>query len=119
MKRGYLLPEGCKDLADVAKFQQKQVPEALFYSHILHKAALYNPTAKSWTVSAPPPLTRQVYISSPTSVKKLAALLEQKPFRIICDLVQLGIWASVDSLLDFEAISAVARIHGFEAIKAG
>jgi hypothetical protein len=66
-----------------------------------------------------PPLTKQVFISPPTSVRKLAALLGQKPFQIICDLTQFGIWATVDSLLDFKASSEVARKYGFEALKAG
>jgi hypothetical protein len=120
MKRGYLLPKGCKDLSDVAKLMPKQEPGMVF-SPALKKFVAYKPGADIWTKSAPPPLppiTRQVFISAPMTVKKLAALLEQKPFQIICDLTQFGIWAEADSVIEFNACSLVARLHGFEAIKA-
>ena len=117
MKRGYLLPDGCKDLTDVAKLKQQPVG---FLPPWSHKFTSYNPTLKSEKQPAAlPPITRQVFISPPMTVKKLAALLEQKPFRIICDLMQLGIWAAADSVIDFKASSLVAKIHGFEAIKTG
>jgi hypothetical protein len=74
----------------------------------------------SWKQSASlPPLTRQVFIAPDTTVKKLAALLGQKPFKIICDLVQLGTFATVDEVLDFKVVSMVAKMNGFAAIKAG
>jgi hypothetical protein len=107
MKRGYLLPDGCKDLTDVAKFKAKQ--------DLPHVAL-----ALTWRPPNPlPAVTRQVFIPPDTTVKKLAALLGQKPFEIIGDLMQLGMFATVDEVLEFTAISAVARLHGFEAIKAG
>src|ERR1051325_499090 len=96
MKRGYLLPEGCKDLTDVVKAKQKPVPTALFMPSV-KSSWVYNPTDKTWTQLPPPlpPVTRQVFISPPMTVKKLAALLEQKPFQIISDLTKFGIWAQV------------------------
>jgi hypothetical protein len=120
MKRGYLLPKGCKNLSDVAKLKPEPDPGVLFSSS-LKKLLVYKPVADIWTKSPPPlpPITRQVFISAPMTVKKLAALLEQKPFQIICDLTQFGIWAEVDSVIEFNACSLVARLHGFEAIKAG
>ena len=117
MKRGYLLPEGCKDLNDVAKFKVKQMPEVLL-SSLPDKVGSDNATAQSGKQSAAlPPISRQVFISADTTVGKLAALLGQKPFKIICELLQLGTFASVDDLLDFKIISRVARMHGFQAIK--
>lgn len=116
MKRGYLLPEGCKDLNDVAKLKSRDVPTVL--STVLLQTAYYNPTAKPSKQSVPlPPITRQVFIPPGTTVKKLAALLEQKPIAIIGDLMRLGVFAMVDYVIDFKAISAVARMHGFQAIK--
>jgi hypothetical protein len=119
MKRGYLLPEGCKDLTDVAKLKQLQPPGVLT-PNWPHKFTVHKPTAKAQKPAAAlPPMSRQVFISPPMTPMKLAALLEQKPFRIICDLMQLGVWATVYSVIDFKACSLVARMHGFEAIKAG
>lgn len=109
MKRGYLLPEGCKDLAIVAKIERKQD----LLSQYLARALAGKPSPPL------PVMTRQVVILPHTTVKKLAALLGQKPFRIICDLVQLGTFASVDDVLQFTKISDVARMHGFLAIRAG
>ncbi len=109
MKRGYLLPDGCKDLSSVVMPKLKL--DSL--SRYLSKAV----AAKS--VMSLPPVTRQIVIPPKTTVKKLAVLLRQKPFRIICDLAQLGTFASVDDLLEFHMISDVARMHGFLAIRAG
>jgi hypothetical protein len=117
MKRGYLLPEGCKDLSDVAKLKPRQMPDVLLAS-LPEKFTFYDQTDKAPKPSAPlPPITRQVFIPPGTSVKKLAALLEQKPIEIIGDLMKLGVFAMVDYLLDFETISKVARMHGYQAIK--
>ena len=78
-----------------------------------------NETLKPWKQTSPlPPISRQVFIPPQTTVRQLAALLGQKPFQIIGDLMQLGIFAKANSLLDFKAISEVARMHGFAAIKA-
>lgn len=124
MKRGYLLPPGCKDLADVLKHKQQPVPGAVLHSlpqipkgHWM--AAVYNPILKAWKqLPALPPLKGQVFIPPDTSVKMLATLLGQKPFQIIGDLMTLGVFAQVDSILNFRTISEVARFYGFTAIKA-
>ena len=133
MKRGYLLPPGCKDLADVLNHKQNPVPGAVLHSlpEISEKnwtvynpvpkklGVTYDPTLKFWKPPAPlPPLKGQVVILPHTTVKKLAALLGQKPFQIIGDLMQLGMFATADFLLDFKTISKVARMYGFTAIKA-
>jgi hypothetical protein len=116
MKRGYLLPDGCKDLSDVAKLKQEDVPKAL--TAALLQTAYYHPTAKVSKGSASlPPITRQVFIPPGTTVQKLAALLEQKPIEIIGDLMKLGVFAMTDYVIDFKTISEVARMHGFQAIK--
>jgi hypothetical protein len=116
MKRGYLLPDGCKDLSDVAKLKHKDVPKV--FSAAALQAAFYDPMAKVSKGSASlPPVTRQVFIPPGTTVDKLAALLEQKPFEIIADLMTLGVFAMVNYVIDFKTISEVARMHGYQAIK--
>lgn len=117
MKRGYLLPPGCKDLADVLKHKEKFVPGAVLHSppqipkgHWM--TALDKPTSKAWKEKG------QIFVPPGTSVKTLATLLGQKPFQIIGDLMALGVFALVDSILDFKTISKVARFYGFTAIKA-
>jgi hypothetical protein len=102
MERGYLLPEGCKDLIDVFKLKPK-----------------HETKHQSRPTSAPPaplpPIAGEIIIPQKTSVLDLARLLNQKPFRIVADVMQLGIFAIVKQTLDFEIISSVARKYGFIA----
>jgi hypothetical protein len=100
MKRGYLLPEGCKDLIDVLKpkvqrsvAQQQAPPRTL------------------------PPITGELSISAQMTAMELAAVLKQKPFNIIADLMELGIFATVVQQLDFDTMSRVVRMYGFAAKK--
>ena len=119
MKRGYLLPKGCKDLSDVAKLKHKHVPDSV-WAYLPQKVTFYNPVTKSYKQfpTPLPPVTRQVFIQPNTTVRKLADLLGQKPFEIIGDVMKFGVFASVDEVLDFKIIAFVARMHGYEAIKA-
>jgi len=107
MKRGFLLPNGSKDLSGVAKPTQKRALDlrALGFSNF-KKLPL-------------PPITRQVFIPPKTSIYKLAELLGLKPFEIAADLLKLGVFDMVDNIIDFKTICEVARMHGFLAIKAG
>jgi hypothetical protein len=102
MKRGYLLPEDCKDLIDVLKPKSRSEP----------KRPSPPPPA------ALPPITGELVIPAQTSVLDLARLLGQKPFRIVADLMQFGVFATVKQTLDFEVISSVARKYGFIAKRA-
>src|SRR5947209_12379503 len=73
-ERGYLLPKGCKDLIDVINlFQEKRNPT------ILLKAVS--------TPSDPEPQSKgDLLVSEPITVRELALLLKEKPFKIIADL---------------------------------
>ena len=108
MQRGYLLPEGCKDLNDVLKRKQKR-------SHYLLPKL---PKQLAQLPKGFPPVKGEIIIPAQTTVSHLAALLSQKPFLIIADLMQMGVFANVWQLLGFETISRVARKYGFIAKKA-
>jgi hypothetical protein len=131
MQRGYLLPEGCKDLIDVLK-QPMQPPSrqparlvdisnlkqlAEFLKLIKFKPQQPQPVLQS---PAPlPPIIGEIVITDQTPASKLAALLGQKLFQIIADVMELGVFATATQPLSFEIISRVARKYGFMAIKAG
>lgn len=116
MKRGYLLPPGCKDLSDALKLKQKHAQSLMYY--FPHLPTGHDTTAKSGkTPEAWQPVTGQIFVGPGTSVKKLATLLGQKPFQIIGELMKLGVFVQTDSLLNFEMIAKIARIYGFTAIK--
>ncbi len=103
MKRGYLLPEGCKDLIDALKLKPQHEPKHPSSQHHVSPPSL-------------PPVIGELVIPEPTSVSDLARLLNQKPFRIIADLMQFEIFfATAKQTLDFETISSVARKYGFIA----
>ena len=109
MKRGYLLPDGCKDLSDAAALKLKHGK----LSRLLAMTTMAMPQGPL------PPVTKQVFIQPQTTVKKLAALLELRPIEVVGDLMKLGVFAMVDQRLDFKTISDVAKMHGFLAIDAG
>jgi Translation initiation factor IF-2, N-terminal region len=99
MKRGYLLPEGCKDLIDVLKAKG---PESLPQT-----------TATPWPQSA-----GEVKVVAKMTVGELAAALAQKPVQILRDLMELDVFASPKSQIDFETIGKVVRKYGFTAMRA-
>jgi len=100
MKRGYLLPEGCKDLIDVIKLKPESEPSTPLPQQCVAKSDL-------------PPVIGEIVIPQPTLVGELAGLLKQKPFQIVADLMQFGVFANVNQALDFDIISSVARKYGF------
>ncbi len=104
-ERGYLLPTGCRDLIDAIKLKAEPQP----------KIFLKPPSAPAEQL---PALKGDLMVSEPTTVKQLAALLGEKPFKIIADAMELGVFATVNQTLSFEAISRIARKYGFIAKRA-
>jgi len=101
MQRGYLLPKGCKNLSDAWK---KSFPSAM--SPQVH-------------VSRPLPLIiGEKSVPSQMSVAELAEKVRQKPYRIVADLMEMGVFAMVSQKVGFEVISAVLRKYGYMAKKA-
>jgi len=121
MQRGYLLPEGCKDLNDVLKRKQKRahylLPKLPNQFAQLPKGCglLIRPRKQPAPL---PPVEGEIIIPDQTTVSQLAALLSQKPFLIVADLMQMGVFANVWQLLGFETISRIARKYGFVVKKA-
>ena len=102
-ERGYLLPKGCKDLIDVINlFQEKRKPTIVL-------KAVSTPSDQELKSSV------DLLVSEPITVRELASLLNQKPFEIIADLMDLGVFATVNQCLGFEAVSQIARKYGYLA----
>ena len=121
MKRGYLLPKGCKDLIDAMRLKASLLPQGgehpLNISKLKPQVFDFKLKHNPQTPVPLPPVTAQLVIPDQTTVSQLAALLGQKPFNIVADVMQLGVFAFVDQVLDFETISNVARKYGYLAIK--
>lgn len=138
MGRGYLLPAGCKDLIDVLNLKSGQSQ--------LHPAQLIDLSKLKLKLSPPqlnqlldalkklkqqlepkqpfpsppaplPPIKGEMVVPAETTAAQLAALLGQKPFQIVADVMDLGFFVTANDPLSFEIIFSVARKHGFFAIK--
>lgn len=110
MKRGYLLPTGCKDLIDVLNLQARQDAQP---------AHAENQSLPPLVFKSPlPPLLSEVVLEEQMSVRNLATALKQKPYRILADLMEFGVFAGMSQLISFEIIAKVARKYGYKAVKA-
>lgn len=97
MKRGYLLPSGCKDLIDVLKSNRQ--PTLFGGTDPCSKKIIFG------EVTVPPQMT----------VNELAQALNQKPFIIIADLIKIGVLVNGSQQLNFDLISRIAQKYGFVA----
>ena len=102
MKRGYLLPEGCKDLIDAFGSRARPSPKL----------------AHGGSLPPPPPITVEMTFPAELTVSELAATLSRKPFLIIGDLMKLGLFVTVSYKLDFDTISKLVRYYGIDAKRA-
>jgi len=110
-ERDCSLPPGCKDLIDVLRLEAER--EAKISPVPAWKTG---PDAGSGT--APHANLQLAEIAHPVAVKELAALLGQKPFQIVADLIELKVMANVNQRITFEFAARVAQKYGFVAKRA-
>jgi hypothetical protein len=104
-KRDCLLPQGCKDLIDVLRLQQPKPAQERVPETILGKKS--------------PPITQYVTLPSSVSVKKLIELAGKKPFCIIADLMDLGVFENIGGSVTFDIAARVLRCYGIAAALEG
>ncbi len=63
--------------------------------------------------AAAPVVDKSVQIKAPISVADLSVIMGLKPFKIIADLLPMGVFANPDSILDAEQLAGVCEKHGF------
>jgi len=138
-KRSYLLPPGCKDLIDLLRLEeQKKRPSIelpmlqglpglqggeIFIAgtqEILGAWKLKKKKSKEPQADSPPsiPSVREVVIPDEILVRELAKIAGQKPFKIIADLMEIGIFQNVSHPIAFEAASRILKKYGIIAKKA-
>jgi hypothetical protein len=100
-KRDYLLPPGCKDLIDVLRLNQS-IPSLW-------------PPARQRRRKPNPPITHHVTVPDPVSVEQLIKLAGTKPFCIIADLMELGLFVNTDGNVSFDIAARVLRGYGIAA----
>jgi hypothetical protein len=130
-KRSYLLPPGCKDLIDLLRLeeQKKQLPNQW---PMLPSMSGFAPSALEFTAwklnKNTPKKTEAGGTGTPASeviipehgvlVLELAKLTGQKPFKVIADLMEIGIFANVKQKVGFDAAARVLKKYGITAKKA-
>ena len=107
MKRGYLLPSGCKDLIDVLNLKLQPQPEFL--------PILQIPKTPGTDPLPVLPIVGNLIVTEHMTVRELAEALKQKPFKVIADLMELGAFANVDQEVSFKVIAKVAQKYGYIA----
>jgi hypothetical protein len=136
-KRSYLLPPGCKDLIDLLRLEEHkkristQLPplpgvsgllkgETFIAStqEILGPWKLKKKKSKQPDESLSLPSIGEVVIPDEILVRELARIAGQKPFKIIADLMEIGIFANVTQKIGFEGASRVLKKYGILAKKA-
>ena len=56
---------------------------------------------------------KRIFVPDFIAVKELAGLLELKPFRVVADVLELGIFRHADDLIDFSTAATIGKKHGF------
>ena len=110
MKRGYLLPPGCKDLIDALNLKSPPKPEL--------PPILQKPKIKASSSLPVLPIVGELLVPDMMTVAMLAKALKQKAYYIVADLMEMGLFASAHQQLPFDTIAKVAQKYGYIAKKA-
>ena len=60
----------------------------------------------------------ELLVSERATVRELATLLGQKPFKILADAMELGVFVTLNQSLGFKAILQIAAKYGYQAKRA-
>lgn len=118
MNRGYLLPQGCKDLIDAWKLKGSAPWGAFKYlpsmtpeqwkaigSGLMHKSLNFK-------------FKGMLTVPAQVSVLELATMLNQNMSQILADLLKTAGFAAIKEQLDFTTVSKIAWKYGFIVRKA-
>ena len=56
---------------------------------------------------------KRIFVSDYIEVQELAELLEEKPFKVVAELLQMRIFKHANQLIDFSTAATVGNRHGF------
>jgi hypothetical protein len=134
-KRSYLLPPGCKDLIDLLRLEEQKKRSAIQLptlegllggeTFIASTQEILGPWKLKKKKSKEPqpdslkfPSIHEIAIPDEIPVMELAKIAGQKPFKIVADLMEIGIFANVYQKIGFDAASRVLKKYGILAKKA-
>lgn len=122
MNRGYLLPDGCKDLKDA--WQTKgpacevgMMPMPDIFTPEQFKTMAIEQFFQT-AIFAKSKFKGMLMVPAQVSVLQLATMLNQNMSKVFADLLEIGGLAAVKEQLDFVTISKIAWKYGFIAKKA-
>ncbi len=64
----------------------------------------------------PPPARKKIQAKTPIIVRDFATLLNLKPFKLISDLMERGIFASMNQTIEEDLAAKLAETHGYELL---
>ena len=102
-KRGCSLPPGCKDLIDVLNLNKRR--------------DLADVPVKVVPLPATSNEGFTVEVTSTTTVKDLAELLHLKPLEIIAGLMEMGVFANLNHVVEFDSAAKLLAKYGYFATK--
>jgi translation initiation factor IF-2 len=56
---------------------------------------------------------KRIFLEDYIEVRELAAMLGLKPFKLVAEVIKLGIFKHADELVDFATATVIAGKHGF------
>jgi translation initiation factor IF-2 len=105
-------------LPSISKVKDAETAEAVSASEAAAAAASVAPTdaipAASSATEVSPTGEKLVHLKPPFTVKELAAALELKPFILIRDLMDLGVFANQNQNLEADVAAKLCEKHGFK-----
>lgn len=57
----------------------------------------------------------RIFVPAYLEVRELAELLGLKPFKVVADVMELGLFKHANEMIDFSTAAAIAKKHGFVA----
>jgi hypothetical protein len=125
-KPRYLLPEGCKDLNDVIRLQERAAAAAkapdkhvsMPMEYVISTLAELSGALEKHASAPSNELPLCVTIPDPVTVGDLAGLLHLKPYKLISALIEFNVFASLKSEVTFETASMVCAHLGVAVKKA-
>ncbi len=85
------------------------------------KKAAPAPVAKPEPAPAPAPTaadSKEINAKAPVSVADLAVMMSLKPFKLIAELLPMGVFANPATLLETDQIAALCEKHGYTYVRA-
>jgi hypothetical protein len=66
-----------------------------------------------------PPITGEMAVGEGMTARQLAAALQQSPYKIVADLIEVGVYGTLDYQIPFDVICKIIRKYGYRAKRIG